>query len=264
MAAVGDRLANHGIDLIGVDQRGVLRSDALAEGAAPTVAQLVDDFEHLRQALGVERWAILGHSAGGGYALDYALAHPDALNSAIFDCPSWDCDATDRTRLPVAADLLDAAGKHDAATTCREQAALPGRLGFSMECLTAMQQLGEEYLRLFTYDAAGEAAYTQLAKSAPETLDWSKGASHLPLVEDMYQDRTPRLAGLAVPSLLLHGETDLVAPQSVIDQYRRLVRAPHDVATISHAGHFAWAEQPDRYADIVAEFVSRCGEPAQG
>ncbi len=260
MASVGDRIADRGIRLIGVDQRGVLRSDALAEGTEITVRDLIADFEALRVELDIPTWSILGHSAGGGYALDYALQHPDHIRSAVFDCPSWDCDATDRERLPVAADLLAAAGHEEAAATCRADAACPDRLSFTMERLTAMQTLGAAYMRLFTYDRDTEAAYVSLAQEAPKDLDWARGASHLPLAADMYADRVPGLTNLEVPSLLVHGETDLVAPPSVVERYRRLVHAPHGVATIPQAGHFAFAEQPERYVEAVADFVLRaCG-----
>ena len=119
MASVADRLVDEGIRVIGVDQRGVLRSDPLPEGAPVNVPLLIDDFESVRTQLNISSWFVLGHSAGGGYALDYATAHPDSIRGAIFDCPCWDCDATDRYRLPVAADLLAEAGKHEAAATCR-------------------------------------------------------------------------------------------------------------------------------------------------
>jgi len=54
--------------LIAFDQRGVLRSDPVGEDEPVTEEVLVEDCEALRQALGVERWAVLGHSFGGRLA----------------------------------------------------------------------------------------------------------------------------------------------------------------------------------------------------
>lgn len=256
MAAVGDDLAARGLRVIGVDQRGVLRSDVLPDEPPLTVPVLIEDFEQLRESLGLRDWSLLGHSAGGGYALDYCHTRPGSVRAAIFDCPSWDADATDRYRLPIAATLLDAVGKHDAATTCREVERVPGRLSFSTKRLEAMQQLGSDYMRLFTHDDAGRAAYESLASAAPTDLDWSKGESHLPLVEDMYRDRVRTLVQLQCPSMLLHGESDLVTPPQVIDRYRSDVTAAHEVVTLERAGHFAWAEQPATYVDAVARFIT--------
>lgn len=44
---------------------------------------LVADAEALRQALGFERWAVLGHSFGGHVALEYALRHPEVISHLI-------------------------------------------------------------------------------------------------------------------------------------------------------------------------------------
>lgn len=57
------------------DQRGCGRSTTA--GGPFTVAQAVDDLERLRQARGVDRWAVLGHSWGAELALRYAAAYPD-------------------------------------------------------------------------------------------------------------------------------------------------------------------------------------------
>ncbi len=40
------------------------------------VAQAVDDLERLRQALGIDRWAVLGHSWGAELALRYGPRIP--------------------------------------------------------------------------------------------------------------------------------------------------------------------------------------------
>lgn len=255
MASVADRLVDQGVRVIGVDQRGVLRSDPLREAAPIDVPLLIEDFEAVRKHLGIANWFVLGHSAGGGYALDYAIAHPDSVRGAVFDCPSWDCDATDRYRLPVAADLLEATGKQDAAALCRAAANSSERLGFQPEVLTAMQQLGADYMRLFTFDDATRARYTELVKTAPDGLDWTRGLSHMPLVADMYRDRRPELPHLQCPSLLIHGIADLVTPPPMIEAY--LKATDGSVATIAEAGHFAFVEQPDEYAGAVASFVIR-------
>jgi len=57
------------------DQRGCGRSTT-TDGPF-TVAQAVDDLERLRQAMGVDRWAVLGHSWGAELALRYEAAYPD-------------------------------------------------------------------------------------------------------------------------------------------------------------------------------------------
>jgi proline iminopeptidase len=59
------------------DQRGAGRSKPYAEVQNNTTAHLVDDIEHLRQHLGIDKWLIFGGSWGVTLALSYGVAHPD-------------------------------------------------------------------------------------------------------------------------------------------------------------------------------------------
>ena len=102
MRSQGDLLARK-LRIIGVDQRGTLRSDPLPVAPALSADLLVADFEVLRTRLRIGSWAVLGHSAGGAYALRYVTSHVGAIRAVIFDCPCWDADMTDRARLPVVA-----------------------------------------------------------------------------------------------------------------------------------------------------------------
>ena len=48
-----------------------------------TWENLTADAEALRQRLGFEKWAVLGHSFGGHVALEYALRYPDSLSHLV-------------------------------------------------------------------------------------------------------------------------------------------------------------------------------------
>lgn len=276
MASVGDAFAARGFRVIGVDQRGVLRSDALPEDPALSTDVLIDDFEAIREQLSFESWAVIGHSSGGAYAFDYAVRHPERIDALVLDCPALDADATDRFRLPKAAAMLDeaaaaddsgvggadAAVLRDAAVECRRLAALERRLTSDDHSWEAMLPLGPRYLDLFLHDASTHEEYERLMSTAPEDLDWSKGMSHLVLMAEMYRDQTPQLADLAVPSMLLVGESDMVAPPAVQERYR--AATGDDVVTVPRSGHFAFVEQPAAYVERVAEFLSRAGAGAGG
>jgi len=253
MESVGDLFAGRGVRVIGVDQRGVGRSDALPEEPALSVPVLIEDFEQLREALGIGAWSLIGHSSGGAYALDYALAHPGAVTRLVLDCPALDTDATDRHRLPRAAAMLDAAGMPEEAARCREIAARGDRLTAEDRSWEAMTPLGAQYLDLFFADADGRRRYEEIADAAPDELDWSKSWSHRVLLADMYVDRLPRLADLTMPSMLVHGEADLVAAPAIVADYRTATRG--SVATIAEAGHFAFVERPSAYVDAVLGFL---------
>jgi proline iminopeptidase len=137
-------LLGRDLRLIAFDQRGVLRSDPVAEDEVVTENALVEDCEALRQALGVERWAVLGHSFGGRLALRYANRYPARVTSVLFENPCWDVEATDRYRLPALADLYDSLGESTLARECRDLSARPDMLaeGWRVDLLAGLDARG--------------------------------------------------------------------------------------------------------------------------
>src|SRR5512136_1148522 len=68
--------------LIFYDHRCNGRSEG-AEVSSMTFENLTADADALRQTLGFDKWAVLGHSFGGQVALEYALRYPDSLSHLI-------------------------------------------------------------------------------------------------------------------------------------------------------------------------------------
>jgi proline iminopeptidase len=54
-----------------------------ADVKSMTMENLTADADALRQALGFEKWAVLGHSFGGFVALEYALRYPQSLSHLV-------------------------------------------------------------------------------------------------------------------------------------------------------------------------------------
>src|SRR5512147_1308206 len=68
--------------LIFYDHRCNGRSEG-AEVSSMTFENLTADADALRQTLGFDKWAVLGHSFGGNVALEYALRYPQSLSDLI-------------------------------------------------------------------------------------------------------------------------------------------------------------------------------------
>jgi proline iminopeptidase len=68
--------------LIFYDHRCNGRS-AGAEVSSMTFENLTADADALRQTLGFDKWAVLGHSFGGNVALEYALRYPHSLSHLV-------------------------------------------------------------------------------------------------------------------------------------------------------------------------------------
>ena len=65
------------------DQRGCGFSDYEPGEGGYSVEQAVNDLEKLRQALGIEKWIVLGHSYGGYLAQRYAIEYPESVMGLI-------------------------------------------------------------------------------------------------------------------------------------------------------------------------------------
>ena len=68
--------------LVFYDHRGNGRSNG-APVSSMTWENLTADADALRERLGFERWAVLGHSFGGQVALEYALRYPGRLSHLV-------------------------------------------------------------------------------------------------------------------------------------------------------------------------------------
>lgn len=252
MSWQGDLLARR-LRVVGLDQRGVLRSDPLAAGETLTEQALVDDCEAVREALGIPRWTVLGHSFGGRVALRYAVRHPDRVAAVLFENPCWDFDDTERQRLPAAAAIFDELGDRASAARCRELAARPERLTDWRESAGLVARLHEHgrYDDLYVRDPRVRAAWQAAETDAfPEELYRRTGAHSEQAMAGCLEDLRPLLADLAVPAVLIVGGHDLVCGPAQVEAFTERVPRGH-VHRFPQAGHLVHVEDPGPYADLV-------------
>jgi proline iminopeptidase len=252
----GDRLSAH-LRLVGLDQRGVLRSDELRPDETLTERDLVDDCELVRQALGIQRWVVLGHSFGGRIALRYAISHPDRVAAVIFENPAWDVRETERMRLPAAAEIFAELGDADAAAACREMASGPlSDAAASFELVGRLFESGR-YNDLYARQAWARERLDSMAADDPYPTELRhRAARHQAgLLPDLMTPTVPLLAELRTPALLITGAYDLVTGPGQIAGFRTAVSSG-TVETFPESGHFAQLEEPERYADLVVGFTT--------
>jgi pimeloyl-ACP methyl ester carboxylesterase len=70
--------------VIALDQRGHGASDWAPDDDYSHDACLLD-FEEFVDTLGLDRFALLGHSAGGAVALGYTLRHPERVQKLVLE-----------------------------------------------------------------------------------------------------------------------------------------------------------------------------------
>lgn len=80
--AVGDRY-----HVYAPDMRGFGDSQVLPVDATRGVGDFADDLFSFVQALGLEKFHLLGWSLGGNIAIEYTIAHPDTVQSLVLEAP---------------------------------------------------------------------------------------------------------------------------------------------------------------------------------
>jgi proline iminopeptidase len=238
--------------VVGLDQRGVLRSDPLADGERITEQTLVDDCEAVREALGIPQWTVLGHSFGGRIALRYARQHPERVVAVLFENPSWDFDDTERLRLPAAAAIFDEVHDVEKARRCRELAAQRQRFTGWRETVELIGELDERYDDLYFHQPWAKKRWCDGdTTSFPEALQ-SRAQRHSELMMDSsVEPMLNLLSGLTVPATLIKGRYDLVTGPAQLEAFR-----PHgEVHYFAESGHFVQLEEAEAYADLVTTRV---------
>ncbi|HEY2579608.1 MAG TPA: alpha/beta hydrolase [Streptosporangiaceae bacterium] len=251
----GDLLSRE-LLLIGLDQRGVLRSDPVGPGDVLSEQVLVDDCEAIREALDLDGWSLLGHSFGGRVALRYACQYPDRVATLIFENPAWDIRATELARLPKLAAMLDGLGRADEARQCRELAARPDPFADGYPAGLIGPVLNSLGIHWYLADPGRSVQMAEAGPALPEALLQRAGAhgERLLAQPEFLESMLPLLPGLRMPALLILGKSDLVTSPDQAEAFRRDVPDGR-VRIFGTSGHFVQFEQAAEYAETVTGFV---------
>ncbi|HKP99790.1 MAG TPA: alpha/beta hydrolase [Actinomycetes bacterium] len=237
------RLADR-FTLIFYDHRGNGRSVG-APVSSMTWENLTADADALRQRLGFERWAVLGHSFGGQVALEYALRYPDRLSHLV---------------------LLDTGG--DSHWSQQHAAEVMAKRGYSpakvelvrrwfngeftpKEWYPIFLRIGGAYfhnpsLRMMLRDVIHGG---WRAKVRPEAQIFAaRGLCKGWTVMD-------RLGEITVPTLVMAGREDFVfPPECQLELAAGIPKA--SLRLIERAGHNPHMEQPTEVLQAVSDFIS--------
>jgi proline iminopeptidase len=246
----GDALAQR-LRLIAVDQRGVQHSDPL-EGEV-TEHDLVADFEAVREALGIDSWAILGHSFGGRLALRYAVLHPAIVERVIFENPAWDFDLVTRTLVQAGLPLLRELGLAEGVPALLDDHG-PMTAQLWYERIGAMHRLGDR--RMEIYFAPGSKGLKLPADELPDEIQSRAARFAESIVESpgFLESLLPLLSQVPQPALLIKGGYDPVTSPTEITRFQQDVRNG-TYRYFEAAGHFVHAEAADAYTALVTSFV---------
>jgi pimeloyl-ACP methyl ester carboxylesterase len=213
-----------------------------------TWENLVADAEALRQALGFEKWAVLGHSFGGMVALELALRFPSAISHLLL----LDTCGDARWAQQNAPEILAKRGYRAAAVRAARRF-FTGQLAPREVMPTALKFFLAYYYRPNLLALAGDVLFGPRPVFQPE--------AHVFGFSQLYPGWSvmDRLAEIQIPTLVLSGRFDFLFPPE--HQAALAAGIPNArLEIIENAGHNAHAERSAQVLPIVRRFLSTANQ----
>jgi proline-specific peptidase len=240
------RLADDGRTVVFYDQIGCGKSDHPDDPSLWVMDTFVEEITAVRDALGLDRVHLLGHSWGGWLALEYVLGRPSGLASLVLasTCASLPAFAAETRRLKesLPADVQEVIDRHESSGTTDDPAYEEATMAYFTQWLCRLDPWPEHVLRAF--GNLNEEVYGTM--QGPE---WNVTGN----LKDW--DVTARLGELDLPVLVTSGRYDEVTP-ALVEPLVEGIRGAESVV-FEESAHMATAEEPDRYRELLESFLVR-------
>jgi proline iminopeptidase len=214
----------------------------------------IADIERIRRILGDDKLILVGHSWGGFLASLYTAEFPEHVealilvspaNTLVMPQPDADSDlfASVRAKLP--------AGKQEEFDAFMKEYLDFNTLFQKSEAdLVAMnEKFGEYYIAAVDTALPAEAAMGDQGRPG----GWMVWAQYVSMGQR--HDYTAALHAVSAPVLVIHGADDLQS-EAASRQYAEAFPNAQFVV-IEGASHFAFEQQPERFAQVVGEFLDK-------
>jgi 3-oxoadipate enol-lactonase len=207
-------------DVILFDNRGIGESDA--PPGPYTVAQLAADALQVLDEARVERTNLVGTSLGGMVAQELALVAPARVDKVVLACTTPGGDGA----FPLPERTVELMTRGATLREFVENALAPDPDPEIVERILRHREATAQPLEAWSAQAAAGAAF----------------------------DAFDRIGRFTAPTLVLHGTEDgVVDPRNATLLAQRIPDAR--VELFPGAGHLFFWEQPDRFVDVVTEFL---------
>lgn len=210
-----------------------------------TFENLTADAEALREKLGFERWAVLGHSFGGHVALEYALRYPASLSRLV---------------------LLDTGG--EARWAQQNVAGVLARRGYSPKKVELARRwfngdfAPHEYLPMAMRMGPAYYHHPSLWLTAREEIHGGWRTRYRPRAlifagRHLLKGWTvmDRLGEITVPTLVMAGSDDFIFPPECQRELAAGIPEAR-LQIIDRAGHIPYSEQTAEVMAAIRHFLS--------
>ncbi|MFK7738560.1 MAG: alpha/beta fold hydrolase [Pirellulaceae bacterium] len=202
-------------------------ASTLAEGASYRIGDLAEDLEFVGHSLAHdEPIALCGLSMGGYVAFEYWARHPERLSQLVLTStrPGLDADAAKAGRRMMAEKALSAGTP------------------------AAVEGLDEKLLAAKSADHIRQKTLEMMRSVAPEAIVAAQTAMvHRAGFEE-------RLSEIQVPTLVLTGEQDQLAPPGPSKEWAAMIPKAR-FQSLPDCGHLSPIEQPELFNQALVQFL---------
>jgi len=209
----------------------------------------VEEIGVVREALGLERVHVLGHSWGGMLGMQYATEQPEGLASLIVESsppsvPDWMPEVA-RLRSELPPEVEATLREHEEAGTTDSPEYEEASMVFYRRHVCRTDPWPDWLVECF-----------ERLEANPEVYHAMNGPSEFHVIGTIRDwDITPRLGRIQVPTLVFSGRHDEVTPACTEAAHRAIPGSEYVV--LEESSHMAQAEQPEEALELVRRFLSR-------
>lgn len=215
------------LDLLPGGYRGIaydMRGRGKTEGPDNdyTMPELSTDLLAFADALGLDKFHLAGHSLGSATAMQFAIDHPERLDSLVIVAPAW-------------VDGMPAAYNVPAA----QQALKDNRAFFEQAYKAMMPTLADDDFFQRLASEGHQQRIRATMSNLPALLEWHPG---------------DRLREIDIPSIVISGELDAMTGGANADRAAAALGTNH--VTMQGVGHSPNIEAPQQFVTTMIDSIS--------
>lgn len=209
-----------------IDLRGAGDSDRPGDGY--TIPQFAEDIHLATRELGLDTFTLIGHSMGGGTAMQFAVTHPERLRKLVLVAP------------------ISSGGIKGIDANTRAQ----------MKALRQNRDLAKMMARAFLVRPRTDE---QLDRSIEDNLKWQDDAYDQAWESMVSFNISEQVARLTVPTLMVAGDRDFLRADN-LDDAQRIPGCALQV--FYRVGHSIQSDVPDQFVEMLVDFIQNGSAPA--
>ena len=249
-------LARHN-RLVFIDERGSGRSQKLEDPKGYTVENMVEDVEAVRQALGLGKMSLLGHSYGGVLAQAYALKYQRNLSHLILASTFSSTSAMNQLFQRMKANMTPELRQR--VDSLEKQGLFGHGRPYEQNRYPADYMIaawGEGYFP-YIYHNHPDPNYDPIAQgnTAWDLYREMWGSDGEFVIDGNLKsvEYTDRLATIHVPTLVIAGEHDECDPSLSRTMHAKI--AGSRLVILPNSGHMTFVDQPGMFLGDVEQFL---------